>query len=153
MKKAFLFVLVFFPIIASGIIYASNPIINYPRGNIMYCEVTCQIQYVNGTSVEKKILLQASYDLVIPDPSAGFPLAVAAAKISRIQLWDSWKERVEEMEKQNPKIDNVAAKKTLYYTNKTPDRLAVTSFIRNYVSSSPGNNAGGVPSDFLIEEK
>lgn len=134
---------------ATSFVFAQTTI-NYPRGNKMYCEISYLMTHINGSSSKGQVILEANYPLVVIDPQMAFQSAVSAAKNARIWLWEAWKKKVEELENdKNKKIDRIAIQTNKYWTDKTLDRDMVSAFIRNYVSE-PGNNAGGVPSSFII---
>jgi len=145
----FLFIYLFCTV---GSLYAQTTIKNYPRGKKMSCEVTYLIEYYGLPTTTSVYEVTVPYVLVVMDPMAGFSLAVAAARVSRSLLWNEWLKHVEFMEKE-PRVLGVKLRKVAYWTDETVDRKVVTEFIRNNVSSLPGDNVGGIPSDFIIVQK
>lgn len=113
--------------------------IEYPLGNILYCEVFYQIEYVGGFQYESSSeVLQTQYSLSLPGLPVCEKLAVSAAEVSRTILWDAWTDFRNGREK-DKKVERLIVQKTEYWTDLSDDREFVTAFIDKFVRSIPGN--------------
>jgi len=132
--------------------------VDYPEGNILYCEVKYRVSFRNGKFKDGSWELHWPYSVLIPTPSAAYTLIVSALRVARRFLWDRWKDEIERLKKETDEIDEVWFIRTEYWTNKIPSRPKVTKFIRLHVapptlapgqeSSPPDSDLSEPPSEF-----